>query len=168
MLPAVRQHSHSLAALLSEKRVLQELRNQRRRAEQEGNVALIAELSVEILNRVEQRAAAIAADVKLQTNEQIKYSSTFVNTMAAGIFTAGVGTPVMGISRTPFVRLPPASAKGQPSRAARRFRPKRPELVWGFWCQAFFVVVRLHVFYPFQVSLFGWRAVSLPRPASRK
>lgn len=65
MLPAVRQHSHSLAALLSEKRVLQELRNQRRRAEQEGNVALIAELSVEILNRVEQRAAAIAADVKL-------------------------------------------------------------------------------------------------------
>jgi hypothetical protein len=24
------------------------------------------------------------------------------------------------------------------------------------------------VFYPFQVSLFGWRAVSLPRPASRK
>ncbi len=35
------------------------------------------------------------------------------------------------------------------------------ELVWGFWCQAFFIVVR-PVFYPFQVSLFGWRAVSLP------
>jgi hypothetical protein len=40
-------------------------------------------------------------------------------------------------------------------------------LVWGFWCQAFFVVVS-SVFYPFQVSMFGWRAVSLPRPESRK
>jgi transposase len=37
----------------------------------------------------------------------------------------------------------------------------RPELVWGFWCQAFFGLLS-SVFYPFQVSLFGWRAVSLP------
>jgi hypothetical protein len=31
------------------------------------------------------------------------------------------------------------------------------ELVWGFWCQAFFVVVS-SVFDPFQVSLFGWKS----------
>ena len=97
MLPAVSSNSRSLALILSQDHELIELRHQREAAQQQGNDALVAELSVEILNRVEQRAAAVAADVKLQTNEQIKYSSTFVNTMAAGVFTAGVATPVIGI-----------------------------------------------------------------------
>lgn len=87
----------SLALILNQDRELVDLRRQRERAQNEGNITLVAELSIEILNRVEHKAAAIAADVKLRTNEQIKYGCTLVNTMAASIFTAGVAAPVIGI-----------------------------------------------------------------------
>lgn len=70
---------------------------QRERAQNAGNTALAAEVSAEILALVSQRAKAVADDVKLQTNEQIKYGCTLVNTMAASVFTAGVATPLIGI-----------------------------------------------------------------------
>ena len=70
---------------------------QREKAQNAGNTALAAELSAEILSLVEQRAKTIADDAKLRANEQIKYTCSFVNTMAASVFTAGIATPVIGL-----------------------------------------------------------------------
>ena len=70
---------------------------QRERAQDAGNMALAAELSAEILSLVEQRAKAVADDAKLRDDEQIKYTCTFVNAMAASVFTAGIATPVIGL-----------------------------------------------------------------------
>ena len=53
-------------------------------------------ISADIANRLESASQVIAADVKLQTNEQIKSSATFVNGFANTLITAGVATPVLG------------------------------------------------------------------------
>lgn len=98
MLPALRsQKSIALYAGTPASRELADLRQQREAAKARGDIATVAELSVKILDLVERESAAAAADVKLQTNEQVKYSGTFVNGMATAIFTAGVATPVLGI-----------------------------------------------------------------------
>ena len=78
-------------------RELAALRPQRDSAKADGDHAPVAELSVKIIDIVERESAAAAADVKLRTNEQVKFSATFVNGMATAIFTAGVATPVLGI-----------------------------------------------------------------------
>ena len=89
-------------------RELLDLRLRREEAKAAGNTALVAELSVEILDRVEKAGQALAADLKLQTNEQTKYSGTFVNGMAIAIFSAGVITPVLGVF-VPAAHMQPTS-----------------------------------------------------------
>lgn len=76
---------------------LQNLVERRRGAAAAGDAALDGQLSTRIVGLLERAAQTRAADEKLQSNERIKYTATFLNAMAAAIVSAGVATPTIGL-----------------------------------------------------------------------
>ena len=75
---------------------LRALEDDLRQALNGSDLAVASRISADIASRLERTSLVIAADVKLQTNEQIKSSAAFVNGFANTLITAGVATPVLG------------------------------------------------------------------------
>jgi hypothetical protein len=91
-------HTDAIARYLTptERRQLTVLTEERAVALTTGDKAKEGEISSAILALYERGGEARIADVKLQTNEQIKYSGTFMNGMAIAIFSVGALAPVLG------------------------------------------------------------------------
>ena len=75
---------------------LRELEHDLQQALGGRDLVTASRISTDIADRLESTSRITAADVKLQTNEQIKSSATFVNGFANTLITAGVATPVLG------------------------------------------------------------------------
>jgi hypothetical protein len=94
----LRGHSEVVGKYLTptERRELARLSEERALAIEADNKTEEGRLSSAILELYERGNEARLADIKLQTNEQIRSSATFLNGMAIATFSVGALTPMLG------------------------------------------------------------------------